>query len=84
MLPLMILLLLRRRRRQNRKRRYWIHPTIALRNELGECHRLVMELRSDPEKFFTYFRMTPVVFDELLLCVEQKIKHQDTNYRKSL
>jgi len=45
-------------------RRYWIHDVLRARQELGEYHRLVHELRSDPQRFRRYFRMSTSQFDE--------------------
>ena len=36
-------------------RQYWIHDVLRARQELGEYHRLVHELRSDPQRFRRYF-----------------------------
>ena len=48
------------------ERRYWIHDVITRPDELGEYHRLVLELRHDPERFRRYFRMSTSQFDVLL------------------
>ena len=40
-----------------------------------------MELREDTEKFFSYFRMSPQQFDELLRLVAPKITKKNTNWR---
>lgn len=61
-----------------------MHPILQSREMLGEYHRLISELREHPDRFFTYFRMTPEIFDELLSLIEQSIQHRDTNYRKAI
>ncbi|KAK9875838.1 hypothetical protein WA026_009623 [Henosepilachna vigintioctopunctata] len=55
---LLLLLLRRRRRRRRQKRKFWVHPILQLREQHGQFHHLFMELRSDEEKFFNYFRMS--------------------------
>nr|CAB3263117.1 uncharacterized protein LOC101243083 [Phallusia mammillata] len=66
-------------------RSYWVHPILEKRNQLGEYHRLLQEMRLEREtNFITCFRMTPAVFDELLNLVAPKIKKVTTNYRKPI
>jgi len=57
-----------------------IHRTLTLRNMFGEYHVLIQELRSDPERFRHYFRMTPDAFDTLQSMVEAQLTRMDTNY----
>jgi hypothetical protein len=78
---LMVALVLIRRRR---KRTWWIHPINQKREELGEYHRLVLELRLDSERFIKYFRMTPDLFDNLLSKVGPLIQKRGSNFRKTL
>lgn len=79
-----LLLLLRRRRKKREKRRMWVHPTLKLRKEHGEFHRLIQELRDHPDRFYTYFRMSPPLFDDLLEKVGPHIRRLDTNYREAI
>ena len=47
-----------------RKRRFWVHPTIAKRENLGEFHRLISELEVEDEQLKRYFRLrflTPLI-----------------------
>ena len=37
--------------RRRRRRRVWVHEILRRREELGEFHRLVLELRLDRERF---------------------------------
>ncbi len=55
--------ILQKTKRRRRQRRYWIHSTLVARQGLGEYHRLIQELRVDPERFHMYFRMNPDAFD---------------------
>ena len=79
---LFLLLLLHRRRR--RRRTVWIHPILRRRQQFGEFHRLVQELRLDDQRFFQYFRMTPETFENLLAIVGSHIRKQTTNYRNPI
>ncbi len=65
-------------------RRVWIHEIIRKKQELGEFHRLVQELRLDQQRFLQYFRMSPEAFDNLLHIVGPHIRKQTTNYRKPI
>jgi hypothetical protein len=67
-----------------RKRRWWIHPINQQRMHFGEFHHLVKELRFDEERFFTYFRMTPKAYDELINKIGPAINRKDTNYREAV
>jgi len=42
------------------------------------------ELRSYPEKFFGYFRMSVTSFDELITFLEPAISYQNTNMRLAI
>ena len=46
-----------RERKKKRKRRFWIHDVIRRREELGEYHRLVQELRCDADRFRRYLEL---------------------------
>ena len=61
----------------------WVHDIFKKRNTLGE-QKLISELREDTEKFFSYFRMSPQQFDELLRLVAPKITKKNTNWRPAI
>ena len=67
-----------------KKRKYWVHPILQKRNELGEFHTLIPELELDSERFKGYFRMTPAVFNELYDLVRNNIKKQHTRWREPI
>jgi hypothetical protein len=50
----------------------------------GEFHKLCEELKNFPERYFKYFRMTQAQFETLHSLVEDKIRKEDTNYRRSI
>ena len=50
--------------KRRRRKRMWVHDINSKREELGEYHKLVNELRQHPDKFYTYFRMSKEKFDE--------------------
>ena len=74
----------KKKSKKKRIRRYWVHPTLILREEKGEFKNLIAELREDGERFFTYFRMSPSVFDELLEILGNRLHKRSTNFRKSI
>uniref|UniRef100_A0A8C5ET92 Zgc:194221 n=1 Tax=Gouania willdenowi TaxID=441366 RepID=A0A8C5ET92_GOUWI len=78
-------LFLKRNSRQNaRRRRSWIHQVNQQRNQLGEFHCLLQELRLDDGRFQRYLRLTVAQFDDLLGRIGPRISRQDTNYRRSI
>lgn len=80
-----ILLYLRRRRRRRRFcRRVWVHDILRGREQKGEFHRLVQELRLDAERFQRYFRLDREQFDSLLSKIGPLISVQQTNYRRPI
>ena len=83
-LRLLQLLRLRReeRRRQENQRACWVRPILLRRDQCGEYHTLVAEMRaSDPEAHQRYFRMSRDDFDELLAMVRTKIAKAHTQLR---
>ena len=51
----------------------------------GEFYTLVQELRRvDPQGFQTYFRMSPVIFDEVLEKLRGKLTKVPTNFREPI
>ncbi|XP_073714916.1 uncharacterized protein [Misgurnus anguillicaudatus] len=63
------------------RRRVWVHQILQRRNQLGEFHQLLQELRLDDGRFQRYFRLSRAQFDDLLFRVGERISLQDTNYR---
>lgn len=74
----------RQRRLAASRRRVWIHQTIRRREEFGEFHHLLQELRQDEVRFQRYFRLSRPQFDDLLSRIGARITYQDTNYRRSI
>ena len=70
--------------RKRRARSIWIRDTILKRQQLGEYHCLVNELRQDCLRFKMYFRISPSVFGELLALVGPAIQKMNTHYRKCI
>ena len=61
--------------------RVWVHEINEKREDLGEFHRLVPELREDPKRFHMYFRMGLEEFDYLHQFIESDIKKKNTQFR---
>jgi len=76
-----------RKRKRRRPRRYQTRPWLAgeRRRLYGHHAKLMEELRvEDPQSFFSYLRMEPAMFDELVQRVGPRIEKQDANMRKAL
>ena len=70
------------RQRLRRSRSCWVRPILLRRDQCGEYHTLVQEMRaSDPEAHQRYFRMSVGDFDELLEKVRNKIEKAYTQLR---
>lgn len=70
---------------ENKKtRNTWVHGINKKREELGEFHRLVQELKNDPERFHMYFRMTKEEFDFLHDLIKNDIQKQNTQLRRAI
>ncbi len=81
---LLMLLLVRRlkQRKPKSKRKYWVCKIYQDRREKGEYHLLVKELRiHDREYFFRCFRMSPILFEELLSKIAPHIVKEQTRLR---
>lgn len=62
-------------KRYYRRRRWWTRPVFLRREQLGEF-KLVREMSySDPELFHQSFRMSPIIFQELLSAIRDRIEH---------
>ncbi|XP_073445374.1 uncharacterized protein [Dendrobates tinctorius] len=62
----------------------WVHPHLRQRLTKDHFHRLYAALRTNPDKFFLYCRMTVSTFDVLLDTVRPGITFQDTQMRKCI
>lgn len=72
----------RRRRRQQSRRSCWVRPILLRREQCGEFHTLVQEMReSDPQAHQRYFRMSVEEFDEILGKVAPQIAKACTHLR---
>lgn len=65
-------------------RRFGVHPINRARTEFGEFHHLYPQLRQDPDKFFSYLRMSIESFDLLLSKVQFQLTKQVTNFRRPI
>jgi hypothetical protein len=77
----------RRERREPRDRRCWVRPWLGVQRRLqfGHYDSLMPELRrEDPASFVNLMRMTPEMFDELVLRLSPRCTKKDTNFRKAI
>jgi hypothetical protein len=77
-------LLHKRNAKRNVNRKMWVHPINNARLEKGAFHVLSEEIKSDPNKFFNYYRMSATSFETLLNSIESSLKKCDTNMRESI
>lgn len=61
-------------------RRYCVHEINKSRYPRGEFHHLFSELRNDPQKFHSYFRMSLLTFDYILKKISDKLMKKWTNF----
>ena len=67
------------------RRRCWCRPWISRREQLGQYHTLMRELREkDPQEFINYMRMPPEMYDYILERVGPRIEKQKTWLRQPL
>ena len=81
------LLLLRRRQKRRRKyrKRFWVRRIYAEREQKGEYHLLVKELKLyDQEYFFQCFRMSPTTFEQLLSWIGPHLLKTTTKMREPI
>ncbi|XP_077511023.1 uncharacterized protein LOC144121599 [Amblyomma americanum] len=74
-----LLLIVRRRqeRRRRRRPRWWVRPVFVARRQEGLYHTAMQRMREgDHELFRKFFRMTPVLFDEVLRFVLPDLTRQ--------
>lgn len=74
----------RHKKRPRKRRRYWIHPILKRREEHGEFHRLIQELKLYHEGFQRYFGMSVSDFENLLQMLAPSLRKEHTHYRKPI
>lgn len=62
----------------------WVHRYYSDRECDGEFLRVYKKLRSYPEKFYSYARMSTDTFDSLLDKVKDKLERTSTNFREAI
>ncbi len=75
----------RRRRRRRRNRVVWVRNWLQRRPLYSQNEKLIAELRDeDVAGFLNFMRMDPAMFQEILQCLGDRIRKQDTWFRKAL
>jgi hypothetical protein len=69
-------------KKKKRKHKFWTHPLLNAKQERGVFYTTFNGLRNDESKFFNYFRMSIVSFDELLQHIRNDVAGSDTNMRR--
>ncbi|XP_069609053.1 uncharacterized protein [Ranitomeya imitator] len=62
----------------------WVHPIIQEWEEKGHFHVLYQDLRSYPEKFIQFCRLTIQAFDRLLIILAPHLSYEHTVMRRSI
>ena len=57
----------------------WVHPINNARLGKGAFHVLPEEIKSDPNKFFNYYRMSATSFEALLNSIERSFRSTSCN-----
>jgi len=66
---------------KNGPRRHWVHPLNLIRPIEGQFQTNFMTLRSYPEEFFKYYRMSIKSFDELISKLISNLKIRSDIWR---
>ncbi|XP_024885677.1 uncharacterized protein LOC112463488 [Temnothorax curvispinosus] len=68
-----------------KQRRYWVHPILQRKQQQGDWYNLIQEMRfQNDETFFSYMRMSSIMFDSVLAKVGPKITKMETNWRRPI
>lgn len=66
-----------------RRRQYWVHPMNLTRVGTSMRNR-IEQLKDYPDRFFTYFRMSPQTFDYVLNAIKPRITRTNTSMRDAI
>ena len=81
---LLFVLLVKKKKRRTLKRKMHVHQMLSPRMDRALHHTLYNDLCADKKKFFNYFRMTKLSFEELLSFIKRDITGIDTYMRRSI
>ena len=59
---------------------YWVHAINLERPHKGEFHTHYDDLQHFKDRFFGYYRMTPLQFDDILEKIASLIRKQDIHF----
>ena len=83
-----LMLLLRQRRKIKekdiKKRRFWVHPILKERLFKGDFFQLIPKLKSDEERFYTYFRMNINSYKNLIEILSNGQEDKVCHFRKDI
>ena len=71
-------------KKRKRQRKHWVHPLLQDRSEKRLFITLYPDLRSNPDKFLAFARMSLGSFDELIESLKSHLMRNDTNMRMSI
>ena len=72
------------KKRKEQERSYWVLPLLCDRSQKGLFFTLYGDLRAHPDKLFLFARISISSFDDLVLRLQNCLKRNDTNSRRSI
>jgi hypothetical protein len=75
---------LQKKSKKKKKLKYWIHKVFRAREEKGEFHTLFGHLKDERQKFFKYFKMSFLKFENLKQLLHTDIGKKNTRWRRSI
>jgi hypothetical protein len=69
---------------KRKKLKLWVHKVFRAREENGEFHTLFGRLKDDRQKFYRYFRMSVLKFENLKQLLHTVIEKKNTRWRRSI
>lgn len=77
-------MLIRRLRQRRRTRRtVWVREIFLKRDDLGEFHHIMTDLKNDINLFHGYLRMNKETFEYILNAVRPRLS-RESNFRKTI
>lgn len=69
---------------EDEKTRLWVHRINEKRDRENTLQCFIEELRCDVKKFRNFTRLSTTTFDYILDVISERLRRNDTNYRKSI
>lgn len=69
---------------EDEETRLWVHRINEKRDRENTLQCFIEELRCDVKKFRNFTRLSTTTFDYILDVISERLRRNDTNYRKSI